>query len=250
MSTRSLSIVACLAVAGAAQAQVVDGSFESSGPSGPTGGAWAQTSTNFGSPIADYTANLLSVPTNARTGRWFAWLGGVANKAESATLAQTVNLPAGQYTLTFWFKGDTQRGDGVDTLSVKIDGATVLTLTSNDVRSGGAYFGTPFTQIGVAVPGTAGGSRQIQFAAVTNGSTSAPLATNFYIDDVALVSPCYANCDASTGTPLLTAADFTCFLNKFRAGDPSANCDGSTGTPTLTAADFTCFLSAFRAGCP
>jgi len=64
------------------------------------------------------------------------------------------------------------------------------------------------------------------------------------------VNACYANCDGSTGTPLLTAADFTCFLNKFRAADASANCDGSTGSPLLTAADFTCFLGKFRAGCP
>ncbi len=61
---------------------------------------------------------------------------------------------------------------------------------------------------------------------------------------------CYANCDGSTGTPLLSAADFACFLAKFRAGDAYANCDGSTGTPSLTAADFACYLTAFRAGCP
>ncbi len=61
---------------------------------------------------------------------------------------------------------------------------------------------------------------------------------------------CYANCDGSTGTPALTAADFSCFLTRFRAGDAYANCDGSTGTPSLTAADFTCFLAAFRGGCP
>jgi len=72
-------------------------------------------------------------------------------------------------------------------------------------------------------------------------------------DDASLSTPtaaCYANCDGSTGTPLLTAADFTCFLNKFRAADSYANCDGSTGTPLLTAGDFTCFLGKFRAGCP
>jgi len=73
-----------------------------------------------------------------------------------------------------------------------------------------------------------------------------------YWDDVSLTQniPCYANCDGSTGTPTLSAADFTCFLNKFRAADSYANCDGSTGSPTLTAADFTCFLTSFRAGCP
>jgi murein tripeptide amidase MpaA len=65
-----------------------------------------------------------------------------------------------------------------------------------------------------------------------------------------VTAPCYANCDGSTDSPVLTASDFTCFLAKFRAGDPTANCDGSTTTPELTANDFTCFLNAFRAGCP
>ncbi len=62
--------------------------------------------------------------------------------------------------------------------------------------------------------------------------------------------PCYANCDQSTGSPLLTANDFQCFINKFAANDPYANCDGSTGTPSLTANDFQCFINAFAAGCP
>jgi hypothetical protein len=60
---------------------------------------------------------------------------------------------------------------------------------------------------------------------------------------------CYANCDGSTGSPLLTANDFQCFLNKYAAGDTYANCDGSTGTPLLTANDFQCFLNKFAAGC-
>ncbi len=64
------------------------------------------------------------------------------------------------------------------------------------------------------------------------------------------VVPCFANCDGSTDVPVLTAADFSCFLTKFRAGDSGANCDGSTGLPVLTAADFSCFLTKFRAGCP
>jgi hypothetical protein len=61
---------------------------------------------------------------------------------------------------------------------------------------------------------------------------------------------CYANCDGSTAAPVLTVADFTCFLQKFAAGDPYANCDGSTAAPVLNVADFTCFLQKFAAGCP
>ncbi len=60
---------------------------------------------------------------------------------------------------------------------------------------------------------------------------------------------CYANCDASTSAPLLTANDFQCFLNKFAAADAYANCDHSTSNPLLTANDFQCFLNAYAAGC-
>lgn len=57
---------------------------------------------------------------------------------------------------------------------------------------------------------------------------------------------CYANCDGSSGNPLLTANDFSCFLNKYATGDSYANCDGVGG---LTANDFSCFLNAYAAGC-
>ncbi len=72
------------------------------------------------------------------------------------------------------------------------------------------------------------------------------LADNMTID---FGTPCYANCDSSAGTPLLTANDFQCFINQFAAGTSYANCDASTGTPALTANDFQCFINRFAAGC-
>jgi probable HAF family extracellular repeat protein len=65
---------------------------------------------------------------------------------------------------------------------------------------------------------------------------------------VARIPPfCYANCDGSTTPPALNVADFTCFLQKFVAGDIYANCnnDGS-----MDVSDFTCFLQKFAQGCP
>jgi hypothetical protein len=62
-------------------------------------------------------------------------------------------------------------------------------------------------------------------------------------------APCYPNCDNSTGSPALTANDFSCFLNSFVNGESYANCDNSTGVPALTPNDFTCFLTSFVAGC-
>ncbi len=61
--------------------------------------------------------------------------------------------------------------------------------------------------------------------------------------------PCYANCDGSSIAPVLNVNDFSCFLNKFAAHDPSANCDGSTIPPVLNINDFACFLNKFAAGC-
>jgi serralysin len=61
---------------------------------------------------------------------------------------------------------------------------------------------------------------------------------------------CYANCDNSTATPVLNVGDFTCFLQRFAAGESYANCDSSTSPPVLNVGDFTCFLQRFAAGCP
>jgi hypothetical protein len=61
---------------------------------------------------------------------------------------------------------------------------------------------------------------------------------------------CYANCDDSSGAPVLNVNDFTCFLNRYAAGDSYANCDQSTAPPVLNVNDFACFLGRFAAGCP
>ena len=65
-----------------------------------------------------------------------------------------------------------------------------------------------------------------------------------------IAATCYANCDGSTGAPVLTGNDFQCFLDKYVAGSSEANCDGSLGSPVLTANDFQCFVDKYVAGCP
>jgi hypothetical protein len=61
---------------------------------------------------------------------------------------------------------------------------------------------------------------------------------------------CYANCDRSTGAPVLNIGDFLCFQSRYVAGDPYANCDGSTTLPVLNIEDFICFQGRFAGGCP
>jgi hypothetical protein len=67
------------------------------------------------------------------------------------------------------------------------------------------------------------------------------------LDGVRTVAACRANCDESTATPSLSPGDFSCFLTRYRSGDPWADCDRSA---SLSPADFTCFLASYRAGCP
>jgi glucose/arabinose dehydrogenase len=82
---------------------------------------------------------------------------------------------------------------------------------------------------------------------VMAGSTGGPSGTS---GQVLKIVACYANCDSSTQPPILNVGDFTCFLQRFAAGEPSANCDLSVTPPVLNVGDFTCFLQRFAAGCP
>jgi hypothetical protein len=66
---------------------------------------------------------------------------------------------------------------------------------------------------------------------------------------LATSNDCYVNCDGG-GVPVLNVQDFTCFLQRYAAGEYYANCDRSTTPPTLNVADFTCFLQRYAAGCP
>jgi hypothetical protein len=75
------------------------------------------------------------------------------------------------------------------------------------------------------------------------------LADNMSVTPASAPPPCYPNCDNSTTPPVLNVLDFSCFLNRFAAGDTYANCDNSTTPPVLNVLDFSCFLNAFAAGC-
>src|SRR5262245_37651135 len=74
---------------------------------------------------------------------------------------------------------------------------------------------------------------------------------------------CPADCDGISNPPVLTVADFACFMNRYAVGlqlvDEGLlfiesfmypNCDGSTQPPVLSVADFGCFLNNYAAGCP
>ena len=117
-------------------------------------------------------------------------------------------------------------------------GTTWANYTSFNVSGNTTQpFSTPATTL-------CGGSRS--WRTTTTDGCSLPVYSNTLV----LTWPAYPNCDGSTAPPVLNVNDFTCFLNKFAAGDEYANCDGSVSPPVLNVNDFACFLNAFAAGCP
>lgn len=122
----------------------------------------------------------------------------------------------------------------------------VLQLASG-VPSSGVY--ALEIEIWMSAPGN--GASLPMWVVLNNGTDQGTFDTALAWADTNLPrqNRCYANCDGSATSPVLGAADFSCYLAKYRAGDCYANCDGSTGSPALGASDFSCFLARYRAGC-
>jgi len=150
---------------------------------------------------------------------------------------------------------------GIGILAPSADPATP-TDTSSGIGSGvlPAFGADPFDMDWFTIDG--GGATYLTGGTYELGATlgqpdAGPLSDGVDLDlsggfwsGVNAPITCYANCDGSTDDPALTAADFACFLARFRAADPYANCDGSVTPLVFSANDFSCFLNKFRAGCP
>jgi autotransporter-associated beta strand protein len=207
------------------------------------------------SATATTTASPAAVGTLAGTGT----IGGAVTVATGGTLAPgnggagTINT--GNLTVNGALACDVASGaaDMVNvTGTVTLGAASVLNL---------AVSGTPSGQF-IIVKNDGSDPVSGTFATVNGLPAGATINYAFTGTDslgrvgdgndiaVVLTQPCYANCDASTQPPVLNVADFTCFLQKYAAGDPYANCDASTQPPVLNVADFTCFLQKYAAGCP
>src|SRR5213075_2689305 len=162
-------------------------------------------STNFGTPLCDPPSCLAGAGTGARTGTWWAWFGGIDSTFEQGTLTQSVTIPAGTARLEFYLTAFSQRTDGTDYLAVSVDTTEVFRVTDQQI----APYAANYVLVSVPINAFAGGTHTLKFDSITHGGG---MLTNFYVDDVSIIAgggpACYANCDGSTTTPLLTINDF------------------------------------------
>ncbi len=149
-------------------------------------------------------------------------------------IRQTLTAAAGtRVSVDFWY----QAQGSANSFSASL-GGVILASFANDIAH------TAWTNLHFDV--TLGAANPVLEFTFSNQTA------RDYIDGIRATpaaAACYANCDGSTTAPVLNVNDFSCFLNKFTAGDTYANCDGSTTPPVLNVNDFTCFLNRFSAGC-
>lgn len=154
---------------------IIDGSFEAGIPNP----YWAEASTNFGTPLCNLSCGL-GGGSGPHSGNYWAWFGGVAGTAETGSLEQSVVIPPGTATLTFWLEIPTANTSGFMRLS--IDGNVLFNVTEAHAATYHTY-----QQVSINVSAYAnGGAHLIRFDSTTNAGAG-PL--NFFVDDVRLDVP-------------------------------------------------------------
>ncbi len=169
---------------------VADPSFEDGTPNS----FWAETSTNFGTPlctVADCGSGTSAAPV--RTGLWWAWFGGTAS-VETGSVSQSVVIPANSSAaLTFGFQAPLCVASAAHFVEARINGTAVWRAdgTSPLCNQTAAY-----TLINVDVSAYSGQTVTLSFNSTTDGGT-----TNFFIDDAQITATANA---AAVSAPALS----------------------------------------------
>ncbi len=158
---------------------VADPGFETGSPNA----AWAEASTNFGTPICDAGGCGLGSGTGPHTGTFWTWFGGFSGGVESGSVSQSLTIPTGSTDISFWaeFPVCATANGASDFVRLTIDGSEVWREDANSARCNVIGYSLVTVPLGVFADGAA---HSISFESTTVGGT----ATNLFIDDVAILS--------------------------------------------------------------
>lgn len=172
---------------------ILDPGFEDGTPNS----FWTEASTNFGTPICDVAGCGVGTGTGPRTGTFWAWFGGIA-APEVGSLEQSVVIPTGSTAITF-YREYPICANATDFVRLLIDGTEVWREDGTSPRCNTVGY----QQVSVALTaGQANGaSHLIRFDSTISG---APSGSNFFIDDVELLSaPTAPVCGTAPGSLLV-----------------------------------------------
>ncbi len=157
--------------------QVQDGGFEAGTPNP----FWTESSTNFGTPICDTGACGTGGGTGPHAGAFWAWFGGIAAYEEGA-VSQSVVIPPGTTTMTWWQECPVSSGAAADYMEVNIDGTQEYVILGNDPTCNVVGYAQQSIDISAYADG---GSHLVEFHSEIFGSN----VTNFFVDDVSIIAP-------------------------------------------------------------
>lgn len=151
--------------------EVSDPSFEDGTPNP----SWAESSTNFGTPICDVDTCDTGEGTGPLDGNFWAWFGGIEVQ-EEASLSQSVIIPSTATELTFGLEVSACDSPA-DYLEVLIDGTRELLIDGSSPLCGFIGYSTQMVDISAYADG---GAHDLEFHAETFGNNLD--ATNIFID--------------------------------------------------------------------
>jgi hypothetical protein len=172
---------------------LLDGGFEA-GASGDSPN-WTEADSSFGTPLctdADCGTGGGASPPHA--GTVWAWFGGVATAGHTGSLSQTLVIPSGTASLTYWYRNGTVTTPFTATLTVKVDGTTVKTHTEAAVAEAAYSLQT------VDISAFANGASHTLSFNYLNGATG---TNSMVVDDVSIDS---TPSGVVTATPTVTSA--------------------------------------------
>lgn len=157
---------------------VVDGSFEAA-----MAPAWAQTSTNFGSPLCGASCGTGLGTAGPRTGAQWMWFGGADDALETGSAEQTIVIPTGANEIQFgYWLGACGTGGAADFIRLTVGGTEVWRRDATSAECGAA--GYTLATVDITAFAT-GASRVVRFESTTG---TAATNSNFHIDDVSIAS--------------------------------------------------------------
>ena len=157
---------------------VADPSFEVGSPSTD----WVEVEATFGTPLCTIAGCGVGGGTGPLTGDWWAWFGGFGTGPTSGSMTQSIVIPAGSNTLTFFLETPVCANGASDFMRVLVDGNELFRVDSTD----GLCNTVGYRQVSVDISAFANGaSHTVAFDSSTIGAGN---PSNFFVDDVEITS--------------------------------------------------------------
>ena len=158
---------------------ILDGGFEASTGNPPNSPNWTEADSLFGSPLCNAGCGTGGGTAGPHGGAVYSWFGGDATAGHTGSLSQSITIPSGTASLTYWYRNGAVSAPFDAVLLVKVDGTTVKTHTEAAVAE------AAYTQQTVSLNAYANGAAHVLSFEYTNGGAG---NNNMTVDDISVQS--------------------------------------------------------------